>query len=65
MRRDSNGTRGTDGRRGSAYVEYFIAAAAVAAASIWLFQGGDYQGIRATIEGPFDAMMADIAGPVS
>jgi len=49
---------------GNVYVEYFIAAAAMAAAAIWFFQSGSYQGVRNTINGRFTFQMERIGGPV-
>ena len=51
--------------RGSAFVEYFIAAVAMAAAAMWLWQGGNFQGIRPILEGTFNSQMSDIAGSVT
>lgn len=50
--------------KGSAYVEYFLAAAAMAAAAMWFFQDGNYQGVRGTLDGTFTTQMRAIAGPV-
>lgn len=51
------------GNRGSAYVEYFIAAAAFAAASIWFYNGGNYHGTAASLQGTFNSQMSQMAGP--
>jgi hypothetical protein len=57
-------TRGRKTKRGSAYIEYFVAAAAMAGAAMWLYQGGNFQGVRGTLKGAFDWQMGSIAGPV-
>ncbi len=50
--------------RGSAYIEYFVVAAAFAAAALWLFDGGNFHGLRGTVDARFNAQMVDLAGPV-
>ena len=62
-----NQRRSSD-ERGSAYVEYFLTAAAMAAAAMWFFgwpdHPGSYQGVRDTLNGQFNTQMSAIAGSV-
>ncbi len=46
--------------RGSAYIEYFLAAAAMFAAAMWLFDGGNLQGIRSSYDARFLGWMGAI-----
>ena len=48
--------------RGSAYVEYFVAAVAFAIAAMWFFDSGEYHGIKTRLQGGFDMQMQSIAG---
>lgn len=47
-------------RRGTSYLEYLIAAAAMAAAVIWLWDDGDLRGARVQMDNVFDAQRAQI-----
>lgn len=51
-------------RKGTAYVEYFILAGAMAVAAAVLWQNGSYQGATAALEGEFDTQMKAIKGSV-
>ncbi len=57
--------RGWERSRGTAYVEYFLAAAALFTATMWLFNSGNLQGARAVYEKQFNSWMGDIAGKVT
>ena len=41
-------------KNGSAYVEYFIAAIAFTATAIWMFDSGNFQGLRGALETQFN-----------
>ncbi len=51
-------------RRGSAYVEYFIAAVAMTLAALWLYNAGDFQNVQGSLQGTLDTQMDQIRGPV-
>ncbi len=50
--------------RGTAYVEYFILAAAMTVAAVWLWNDGKYQGAVSALQGTFDDQMTKIKGSV-
>lgn len=51
-------------RKGSAYVEYFVAAAAFATAALWFYDGGDYRGVRAQYQGGVETQLDSLSGTV-
>ncbi|GEM_PF-6907077 len=40
---------------GSAYVEYFVAAIAFTLAAIWMFDSGNFQGLKSALTTQFEA----------
>lgn len=52
-------------RRGTSYIEYFVVAAAMAAAAVFFWDGGNYRNADATLQAQFTSNMATIKGAVT
>ncbi len=48
-------------RRGNSFIEYFILAGAVAIAAMMFFGGGNFSGIKGSVQSSFTSMMNQIA----
>ena len=49
------------GERGNAFVEYFVLALIVLGATIWFFDGGNFQGVRQNVETTFTNLITKVA----
>ena len=50
-------------KQGSAFIEYFVLALIVFAATMWFFSGGSFQGTRQNVEDAATNMIEEIAKP--
>ena len=50
-------------RRGNAFIEYFVLALIVLAATVWFFDGGNYRGVQQSANDAATNMITEIAKP--
>ena len=50
-------------QRGNAFIEYFVLALIVLGATLWFFDGGNFRGVRQSVEDAATRMIDEVAKP--
>ena len=50
-------------KRGNAYIEYLLLTLLIAFGAMWLFDGGNFQGVRGNVDTSFNNMIDEITTP--
>ena len=50
-------------QRGNAFIEYFVLALIVLGATLWFFDGGNFRGVRQSVEDAATHMIDEVAKP--